>query len=159
MTAYEERWTDAEIAVLDGYVAGGGFLVLTNSGSRLKYLAQRWEANEDWAAGNTIASRFGVAWLAGSLAGASATPHGSSPLISGVARLALAAGNGVPFAVQSGQVLARAGSQPAVALLRPNAASGEVLVVADLGMLMTSADVSPVNLPFWRNLARYAHDR
>ncbi|TAM56424.1 MAG: Zn-dependent exopeptidase M28 [Acidobacteria bacterium] len=156
---YEERWTDAEVAALDGYVADGGFLILTNSGSRLKYGAQRWEANEDWAAGNAVASRFGVTWLAGSLPGAGAISQGSSPLLSGVAGLALAAGNGVPFAVRSGQVLARAGTQSAVALVRPNAAGGEVLVVADLAMLTTSADISPVNLPFWRNLARYVRNR
>ncbi len=45
------------------------------------------------------------------------------------------------------------------ALVGPNAAGGDVVAVADLAMLTTSADISPVNLPFRRNLARYGRDR
>ncbi len=53
--------------------------------------------------------------------------QGASALLSGAARLAPASGNDLSFSVQTGQVLARAGSRSLVATIRPDAAGGENL--------------------------------
>ncbi len=155
---YQEAWSAAEVDALDAYVSGGGFLVLTNSAHRLKYSAQQWETNEDTTAANVLAGRFGATWLNGTLDAGVAVTQGTSPLVSGVGTLALAPGNGVPFSAPGGQLLARAGAQPVASVLRP-ASGGEVLVLADLGMLMTSTEISPANFRFWQNLAAYARAR
>jgi hypothetical protein len=158
VSPYEEAWTAAEVDVLDAYVRGGGLLVLTNSAHRLKYMAQQYEANEDTLSANVLAGRFGVSWLNGTVAAGVAVTQGTSALVAGVSTLALAPGNGVLFSAPGGQLLARAGAQPVVSLVRP-ASGGEVLVLADLGMLMTSTEISPANFRFWQNLAAYARTR
>ena len=158
VSPYQEAWTAAEVDALDAYVRGGGLLVVTNSAHRLKYLAQQYEANEDTLAANTLAGRFGITWLSGSIAAGVAVTQGTSPLVAGVGTLALAPGNGVLFSAPGGQLLARAGAQPVASLVRP-ASGGEVLVLADLGMLMTSTEISPANFRFWQNLASYVRAR
>lgn len=153
----EEAWGAEEVAVLQGYAAGGGLLVLTNSANRLKYANQMLEPNPHRSDANAVASPFGVTFGSGTLPGPLARTSGSHTLVQGVSALQMAAGNGVPFTVRAGQVLAQAGSQPAVALVDAGA-GGKVLVLADLGILGNGAD-QPANLQFWRNLARYARSR
>ena len=157
-TLYDEAWDPGEVAALQAYVARGGLLVLTNSANRLKYANQVLEPNEDWSDANALAVPFEVTFLSGVLAGTSARTSGSHTLVQGVSELQMAPGNGVPISVGSGQVLARAGSQPAVALVDAGSAGGQVLVLCDLGML-GNGGTQPANLRFWRNLARYAHTR
>jgi hypothetical protein len=53
-------------------------------------------------------------------------------------------------------MLARVGVHPVVALAEADA--GEVLVLADLGILGAPGGQAP-NLDFWRNLAEYVTDR
>jgi hypothetical protein len=154
---YQEGWNAAEVEALRQYVAGGGLLVLTNSRYRMKYLNQLWESNEDWNAA-ALAQAFGVTWLGGTLTSATSATRGTSPLVAGVASLALAAGNSVPFIFTGGESIAHVGAQNVAALLRPGGGPGEVLVLADLGILGAGAD-GPANLTFWRNLAAYARDR
>jgi len=158
VTPYEEAWSAEEVDVLDAYVRSGGLLVLTNSAHRLKYLAQQYETSEDVLAANVLASRFGVTWLSGSIAAGVAVTQSTSNLVAGVSTLVLASGNGVTFSAPGGQLLARAGAQSVASLVRP-ASGGEVLVLADLGMLMTSTEISPANFRFWQNLATYARSR
>jgi len=158
VTLYDEAWDPGEVATLQAYVARGGLLVLTNSANRLKYINQVLEPNEDWSDANALAVPFGVTFSAGALPGASARTSGSHALVQGVSELLMVPGNGVPFSVQSGQVLAVAGSQRAVALVGSGSAGGEVLVIGDLGILGSGA-AQPANLRFWRNLARYARTR
>ena len=157
-SSYEETWSGTEIDALQQYAEAGGLLVLTNSRYRMKYANSLYETNEDWAAGNPLAQPFGVAWIGGQLGGSVALPRGTSPLVSGVAQLVLAGDNGVPFTFTGGSEVARVGLQPAAALLRPGGGAGEVLVLADLGILGAGAS-GPVNLRFWQNLARYARSR
>ena len=151
--AYDEAWQPEEVAALEAYVAGGGLLVLTDSAHRLKYMNTPLDANEDWSDANALAGRFGITYQSGVLPGASARAEGASPLLDGVAELKLIEGNGVPLGLQQGQVLARAGGQPAAALV-PHG-RGQVLALADLGILGASSE-KPPNLRFWQNLARYA---
>lgn len=153
---YDEAWTTAEIDVLADYAANGGLLVLANARHRMKYLNYLYEENEDWTDAGPLGSRFGVTWTGATLPGDSADRVVSHTLLQGLADLALAPGNGVGFTTSGGLVLARAGGQPALALLTHG--DGEVLVMADLGILGSPPGSAP-NLIFFRNLARYARNR
>jgi hypothetical protein len=157
-TPIQEEWGAEEVMALQAYVVGGGLLVLTNSANRLKYANQVLEPNPHRSAANAVASTFGVAFGGGTLNGTSARISGTHPLTQGVSALQMAAGNGVPFTLRAGQVLAQVGSQPAVAVVDVGSAGGRVLVLADLGILGNGAE-QPANLQFWRNLARYARSR
>jgi len=160
LSLYDEAWTTAEIDLLEDWVRGGGLLVLTNSAHRLKYLNYVYEDNEDWNDVNPLAQRFGVRYAAGGLAGSTASVISSHPLVAGVPSLLLASHNevynGVRFTAAGSQELARIGTRPAIALVA--AGSGEVLVLADLGILGAPGGEAP-NLEFWRNLAEYVRNR
>lgn len=158
VTLYDEAWSADEIAALEAYAADGGFLVLTNSARRLKY-GYILEENEDWSDANALAARFGVTYAAGPLPGETAAVEGAGPLVQGVVELALTPGNAVPLQVAAGEVLARSEEQVVAALVAYGPAGGEVLALADVGILRTPVDVDPANLLFWQNLARYAYER
>jgi hypothetical protein len=69
-------------------------------------------------------------------------------------------GNGVPFTTENGSVWAQSGSEPAIVLLDYGDAGGQVLVLADAGILFASwaggDDWRDNNLAFLRDLAQYA---
>jgi len=157
---YEEAWTPEEVDALEAYAADGGLLVLTNSLQRLKYGTVGLDPNEDWEEANALASKFGVVYTDGSMGGYRAEIEGDSPLVSGVEFLELGEANGVPFNLSGSewQVLASVGDKPAAALAHYGTAGGEVLALADVAMLSAGWTEIP-NLPFWRNLARYARSR
>jgi hypothetical protein len=155
LAPYDEAWSEEEIAALEAYVAGGGLLVLTNSAHRLKYNNSVLDPNEDWSDANPLAARFGIAYHSGALSSTEAQTEGENPLVEGVETLELAETNGVPFSLAKGQVLAQAGGEVAVALVDYGQGGGQVLVLADVGMLGHD-EGEPTNLSFWRNLARYA---
>jgi len=152
-TPYDEAWTPAELDALESYVAAGGLLVLTNTDRRLKYMNLAYDGNEDWPDVNALAGRFGVRYLAGVFPTTTATVTGSHPLVEDVSSLRIIDSNGHRFTAQSGETLAVVGSSPAVAIVPYGA--GEVVVLADLGMLGASED-PPANRQFWTNLAAYA---
>jgi hypothetical protein len=155
---YDEAWSEEEIAALEAYVGGGGLLVVTNSAHRLKYNNQVLDPNEDWSDANLLAARFGVTYHSGSLSSTQAQPQGEHPLVEGVMGLELVRANGLPFSLTEGRVLAQVGGEVAVGLVDYGEAGGQVLVLADVGML-GNAEGEPVNLPFWLNLARFARER
>ncbi len=152
----DEVWSEAEVAALESYVAEGGLLVLANSTNRLNLWMRAVEMNEDWGRLNTLAERFGVRYEGGSQHGAQATAERDSPLFEGQRTLALNESNGFGFSISSGQVLARAGDEPAVALVEQG--RGQVLVLADVGIL-APGPAGAANLRFYQNLARYAASR
>ena len=149
---YDEAWSEEEASLLADWTERGGLLMLADGAHRLKYYNQLMEENEDRADLNALAGWFGVEYIDGELTGSYATATGSHPLLTGVAKLRLAAGNGVPFEITEGTVLATAGGNAMAITPR---GEGEVLVLADLGMLGSSGG-QPYNLTFWLNLARYA---
>jgi hypothetical protein len=151
--SYDEAWSAEEVDLLEAYVADGGLLVVTNSAHRLKYFNIVYEENEDARDANELARRFGVSFRGGTLAGDVAQIVGAHPLTVGVPLLRIVDGNGVRFTADTGQTLAGVGSDPAVAIVAHGA--GEVVVLADLGILGNREDPPP-NLGFWRNLADYA---
>jgi hypothetical protein len=155
---YDEGWSPEEIIVLEGYVADGGLLVLGNSANRLKYANRVLDPNEDWSDVNDLASRFGVSFVEGELADNEARSTSDHPLVAGLPALSLIPENGLPFnlaAVTQAQILAQAGDQAAVALVEYGDAGGQVLILADVGILGSSWG-EPENLKFWQNLARYS---
>jgi hypothetical protein len=155
---YDDAWGQEEIAALEAYVSGGGLLVLTNSAHRLKYNNGVQDPNEDWGDVNALAERFGVSYHGGGMSATVAWSNGGHPLMDDVSPLELANGNGVPFSLSEGQVLAQAGGEPLVALVDHGSAGGQVLALADVGILAADGG-EPANLAFWLNLAEYARSR
>ena len=159
---YDEALTAEEIAILEQYVAKGGFLVLTNSANRLKYYNRVLDPNEDLADASDLSGRFGATFEDRALSTGNVRVTGSSPLVEGVTSLSMAQANGVRFHLVEGtqfEVLAETGGQLVVALVQHGDAGGEVLVLADLGILGSSGEPTLTNLPFWQNLAEYARNR
>ncbi len=152
---YDEDWTPAEIAVLEDWVGNrGGWLVLTNSGSRLWFSNITRELNEDWGSANALAQRFEVAWVNGPQPGTSVETQGQHDLVAGVDELWTAANNAVPFVAPSdATVFATMGGFSAGAVFPCGA--GGVIVLADLGMLGDGAGPGD-NQRFWENLAQWA---
>lgn len=156
---YDEAWTEAEVAVLEEYVAGGGLLVVTNSANRLKYGSAGLDANEDWPDANALAERFGLSYVEGVWRFVRAEVVGDHALVAGVHSLTLGDGNGVPFELAPGteaRGLAEIDGRPVVALVDHGA--GQVLALGDVSIL-TSGWSEPRNLVFWQNLGRYALER
>ncbi|MCG6948690.1 MAG: M28 family peptidase [Acidobacteria bacterium] len=158
LSLYDEAWTIAEVDLLEDWVRDGGLLIITNSARRLKYVNYAYEDNEDWEDANLLAERFGVSFTVGhlGLAQTTATITSNHELVAGIPDLQLADDNAVRFSAPEFEMLARVGVHPVVALA--NAGAGEVLVLADLGILGAPGGQAP-NLEFWRNLAEYVTDR
>ncbi|MCP4538134.1 MAG: Zn-dependent exopeptidase M28 [Chloroflexi bacterium] len=155
---YDEAWSEDEITALEAYVSGGGLLALTNSAHRLKYCNRVQDLNEDWSDVNALAERFGVSYQDGGLSRATAGSNGGHSLMEGISSLELAGDNGVRFVLSKGQVLAQVGREPIVALIDYGGAGGQVLALADVGILSSDCG-EPANLDFWLNLAEYARSR
>lgn len=154
---YDESWSSEEIGVLKRYVDAGGFLVLTNSASRLRYGITPVEANEDWPDANAVGQEFGILFEDRRLSGR-ATPTVEHPLLAGVSALTLADGNGLAVSAPRGEVLADA-SGAALVLVPFGSRGGEVLALGDLAVLGNGTNREAPNLPFFLNLARYARER
>jgi hypothetical protein len=154
LALYDEAWTENEVAALEDYVIQGGLLVLTNSAHRMKYTNRVLDANEDWPDQNDLAERFGIRFRSGTLEGTEARVTSDHPILGGMRVLMLPGGNAVPFEIASGEVLAQVNGEAVAALVPYGGRGGEVLVLADLGLLGAAGE--PVNLGFWRALAAYA---
>jgi hypothetical protein len=154
-SVYDEAWAPEELDVLEAYVDGGGFLVVTNSAHRLRFSNSTYELNEDWPDVNELATRFGVTYREGVIPGALADVVGSGPLTAGVETLWLATDNGVPFDVEGSgaTVLATVEGDPVMVLLDVGDVGGQVLVLSDLGILGDGRGDGD-NPMFWLNLAQ-----
>lgn len=150
--ASAEAWTAEELQVLESYVENGGTLLLLNSFNRMKFGNLALDENEDRMAVNSLAGAFGITFREGSIPGGSLTLEEGHPLTQGVTQLVMAENNGVPFTIASGQILAWAGGEPVIAITQ--AGSGEVIVMADAGLLSTGWG-GPINQPLWQALAEY----
>lgn len=152
--AYDERWTESELDVLEEYAREGGLLVLTNSANRLKYANTVYESNEDWQEMNTLADRFGAEYveIPGQVLSTS-TAEGQSELLQAAGRLKGADQNTLGIRADIGAALASMDGTPTMVLLE--AGEGEVLILGDLGFLSANwGDLT--NQPFWQNLASYS---
>lgn len=155
---YDEAWSQAEVDVLVAYVDGGGLLVLANSAHRLKIGNSVQELNEDWGDINLLAERFGISYHDGLIDNGRANVKAEHPLMSEIMGLDVVEGNGIPFSLFEGQVLAQVYADVVAALVDYGENGGQVLALADTGILGATWE-EPVNLPFWLNLARYARSR
>jgi hypothetical protein len=157
LTVYDEAWTPGELDLLESYVAGGGYLIVTNSAHRMTFSNSTMEFNEDWSDVNELASRFGVTFREGTISGALAQVTASGPLTDGVATLWMAADNGIPFDVDDGDasVLAGVEGDPVMVLLEVGDSGGQVLVLSDLGILGDGRGEGD-NPTLWLNLAQQA---
>ncbi len=153
---YDESFSAEEAAALGAYARDGGFLVLANGVSRLRYGTTPADENEDWADLNVVGAGLGVTFEGRLLGGTQAVVVASHPLVAGMGTVALTQGNGLAVRPGSGRVLARAGSDAAVVLYSAGN-RGEVLAIGDLGIL-GGRGAAP-NLTFLRNLASYARAR
>ena len=159
LTAYDESWDAAGVAALTTYVEEGGLLVLTNS-AKIMYrpnLARTFDPNEDWQDLNVLARNFGVVFETDPLSVSDASVIQDHPLMESIDSLLTAypPDSGVAFTLETGQILAEVNSHPAVALVDYGANGGQVLVLADLGILGWGF-LDEGNPTFWRNLAQYA---
>jgi hypothetical protein len=161
LTLYDEVWSDKEIESLVTYVEQGGLLVLTNSANRIQLFGLVFDANEDWQDANALSEYFRVVYEEGTLPSASARIQREHPLMERQSSLTLIHNNGVPFTMQTGETLAEVDGTPAVGLVDYGEAGGQVLVLADVGILGFAGFEPPErdNFYFLRNLARYAHIR
>jgi hypothetical protein len=160
-TLYDEAWSDEEVETLVAYVEKGGLLVLTNSANRIQLFGLVFEANEDRGDVNALSENFGVFFEDGTLPASSARPVGKHPLMMNQSSLILIGNNGVPFTMQNGETLAETSGRPVVGLIDYGKAGGQVLVLADVGILGFASLEPPErdNFEFLRNLARYARTR
>ncbi|MEJ2190210.1 MAG: M28 family peptidase, partial [Acidobacteriota bacterium] len=156
---YDEAWTTAEISVLEAYVDGGGFVVLTNSASRLGPFARTREANEDAIDLNLLAQEFGIHFT-GPVGGSEATVVTVHELVTGVDALTMVTDNAVGLMGPggSGLTLATVNDDPVMVLVQHGTNGGEVLALGDLGMLVSQGG-QPTNFTFWQNLVRFAASR
>jgi len=160
LTLYDEAWSESEIEWLVTYVERGGLLVLTNSAQRIG-LGSILDANEDWPDVNPLSQHFGVVFVEGTMSASRAWTQREYSLMEDQSSLALLGGNAVPFTMQSGDTLAESLGRPVVGLVNYGEPGGQVLVLADVGILSFASSAPPEgdNLPFLRDLARFARMR
>jgi len=158
-SVYSEVWTEEEVQAIVDYVSRGGFLVLANSASRLKFANRMVDDNEDWRSLNALSERFGISYRFGTvydkLFFVEKTSH---PLVERVSYQELLPGNSVPIRLDEGQVLAWAEGRIVIGLVDYGDTGGQVLALADLGLLGNDAGM-PRSLRLWQNLAQYARTR
>jgi hypothetical protein len=141
-------------------VADGGLLVLTSSAHRLKLVNRMYDYNEDWRDVNALARRFGISYDFETLPyRLILVEEGSHPLVEGVSYLEMLQKNGVSLTMSEGHVLAQEDGKVMAGLVDYGDGGGQVLALADVGILGNASSTPSRNLTFWQNLARYARSR
>jgi hypothetical protein len=160
VSLYDEAWTEAEVERMVTYVENGGFLVLTNSASRIQ-LGRVLDANEDWEDANQLAEPFGITFVETGGQGASIRVAGRHPLLAGEATLRLLEDNAVYFTMDDGETLVEDDEGLIAGLVEYGEEGGHVLTLADLAILGLAGIGDPGydNLNFLHNLAHYARNR
>jgi hypothetical protein len=155
----DEVWSTGEVAVLQTYVDRGGFLVVTNSANNIAMNRLLNDMNEDSRTINALLEGMGVRFTIGEVNGDMANSTGNHPLIDGAQYLSMFGNNAVLMQVNSGQVLATADKgKPVLAVAKVGEQGGQVLVVADIGLLIDFGNGAK-NFQLIKNIARYALER
>jgi hypothetical protein len=150
-----ETWSQAEFDLLTGYLAQGGFLVVTNSAYNLASTRQVEDLNEDATDFNALLEPLGIKFSYGNLGGGIVRLTANHPLAADAKYLtSVYEGLQVPLTQQGGLVLAPG----VIGLADYGSQGGQVLVIADLSLLRDNADGAK-NLNFVKNIARYARSR
>jgi hypothetical protein len=154
-----EVWSKEEVAVLQTYLDQGGFLVVTNSANNIAMNRLLNDNNEDSQAINVLLEGLGVRFIYGGVNGDLANSAGNHALIDGAQYLSMFGNNAVPMRVDAGEVLATAdGGKPVMVIVDIGSQGGQVLVVADLGLLMDNGSGAK-NFQLIKNIAQYARER
>jgi hypothetical protein len=147
-----ETWSNSEFDLLTDFVADGGFLVVTNSAYGLASMRQLEDLNEDATDLNPLLEPFGVKFSHGYLGGGVVSIVADHPLTSDAKYLtSVYSGLQVPMTQEDGVALAPG----VIGLVDYGRKGGQVLVIADLGLLRDNADGAK-NLNFVKNIAQYA---
>ena len=154
---HDETWSDTELALLENYVAKGGFLVVTNSNYNYIMMRRLEDSNEDARDLNALLEPMGIRFTYGDTGEEVVQAVAEHPLTVEAGYLTQFGGNGVPIRMNSGLVLARSEGNAVIGLVDYGNLGGQVLVVADLGLLQ--ADNKAKNMNFIQNLAHYARWR
>jgi len=150
-----ETWSKAEFALLTQYVEQGGFLVVTNSAYNLASTRQLADLNEDATDFNPLLKPLGIQFSYGNLGGGIVRLTASHPLAAEAKYLtSVYDGLQVPMTQKGGVALAPG----VIGLVDYGSQGGQVLVIADLGLLRDNVDGAK-NLNFIKNLAYYARSR
>lgn len=150
-----ETWSKAEFDLLTEYVAQGGFLVVTNSAYNLASARHLEDINEDATDFNALLKPLGIEFGYGNLGGGIVRLTADHPLTAGAKYLtSIYEGHQVPMIQSGGLELAKG----VIGLLDHGGQGGQVLVIADLGLLRDNADGAK-NLDFIKNIAHYARTR
>jgi hypothetical protein len=145
--------------LLQDYLAQGGFLVVTNSSCTYAIKRCTDDPNEDTKALNALLEPLGARFTLGlGPADDIALAVAEHPLTENATYLNYYRYEGVPFKLTQGLELVRSSAKPVVALLDSGSAGGQVLVIADLGILQLDKKGAK-NLDFLKNIARYARER
>lgn len=154
-----EAWSDAEITLLQGYVANGGLLVVINSASDYTSTLRLYRPNLGARSANAVLESMGIKFRLGG-AGSDNTAQAISehPLTLDAPYLTLSGDNAVAFSMTNGLSLIRGASHPLVGLVDYGPQGGQILVIAELGLIKDSGDGAK-NMQFIKNIAHYASTR
>lgn len=156
---HAEKWSEAELALLKDYVADGGLLVVTNSAYNYAMKRRLDERNEDARTLNALLESMGVTFTYGAGGDADiARAVSEHPLTANATYLTYYSDNVVPFKMKTGLELIHAAVRPIVGLVDYGELGGQVLVVADLGLLQCDS-TGTKNIDFLKNIAHYASTR
>jgi len=154
--ANDETWTAQEIALLDEYVQNGGFLVVVNSARNFSTKIALDEINEDSRKLNPLLEPMGVTFRYGKIGGSDiALVAAEHPLTENAAYLSYYEYNGIRFTMEDGIELVRAAGIPLVGLVDYGSNGGQVMVIADIGILQGDSNGTK-NIDFLLNIAKYA---
>lgn len=158
---HDEDWTESELALIDTYVKNGGFLVVTNAAHNFSTRIPLDESNEDTRKLNPLLEPMGITFRLGNIQGGDgdiASAAADHALTENATYLTYYPYYGVPFTMEDGLELMRADYKTIVGLVDYGEQGGQVLVIADMGILQADS-MGAKNLDFLKNIARYAKTR
>jgi hypothetical protein len=156
-----EKWSESELALLEGYVADGGLLMVVNSANNFALSRPLDMSNNNNARSlNALLEPMGIKFIYGGTGSDSnAFPVSAEhPLTLNASYLTFEGYNAVAFKMTTGLELVRSAGHPIVALVDYGELGGQVLVIGELGILLANSDGAK-NLELLKNIAHYASTR
>lgn len=155
-----EAWSESEIAALQGYVADGGLLTVINSANDYASTLRLYRPNLGARSANSLLEAMGIKFMLGGAGSDNTALAGAEhPLTANASYFTLDGNNAMAFRMQNGLALIYAVSRrPLVGLVEYGTKGGQVLVIAELGLIQDSGSGAK-NMQFIKNLAHYAATR
>ena len=134
-------------------------MVVTNSSCNYSIKRCLDDVNEDKRSLNAFLEPMGVVFTyGGGVSDSIAVAATEHPLTANAEYLFFYDGQSVPFRMETGLELIRAAARPLVGLVDYGNQGGQILVIADLGILQVDSNGAK-NIEFLKNIARYASTR